>query len=190
MYVLPDLNFAYLAMPATASVSVSHAILSRRGKRLTHHHDTPRSPLLRKKLLGVGFNEATWTVATCVRPPLSWFRCMILKHGDPALLEGIGMDDVRRILQDKRWFGEPHQRVLWQHVLPFATDIWRLDYLEKDMAKTFKRLGVEPLEIPRLNVGKYHDERPPWDPEAEEYILSRFGPGYGHPFPHRVIEFS
>lgn len=168
MYVVESHKFAFLAMPGTGSVTVSRAIMRIGGRCLNGHHDTPEGH--EAELREIGYDH-TWTTATAVRQPVSWFRCMFSKGVCGAgKLERVTLRWIKEFERDPAYFkwGANTRSLFWKYT-PFANVIWHQERLDQDI-KAFPFLG----QLEKWNVGKRQSVD--WDNDALCYVTEKYRP--------------
>lgn len=126
---------AFLAMPATGSISVRTALLERHGFRHvgTWHHGDPRSE---------GFElTADWQVATTVRNHFEWFFSYWCKETNGVSLADFNLDWLESFqarfwlwtgVPEKGFEGQPSGQLFGRY-LRFATTVLRHERLHEDL---------------------------------------------------------
>jgi hypothetical protein len=169
MYVWERYKFAFLAMPATGSVSTAKSICEMGGRIIRGHHSAPCWEM--KELLEIGYDE-TWTTATTVREPISWWNSWWKKgafspnHNDPVSLKWVKLCET-----DREWFN-PHERTLFWRYVPLANVIWHQETLQADIDLTCEIMGIPRIELKRRNCN--NRPNPTWDDDAYEYVMRKY----------------
>lgn len=169
MYVWPKYRFAFLAMPATGSVTVSRALMRAGAYCLNGHHDTP--DMHTDALRELGYDH-TWTTATTIRPVRDWFTSMFRKGAVGSHEAGpLTLDWIHRLEKDRRWFQSFGRELYWKYG-PYANTIWEHGRLQQDVDKTTDRIGAPRLVLEEWNVSNW--PHPEWTPEALDYVRGKY----------------
>ena len=172
MYVWPEYRFAFLAMPATGSVAVSRALMRAGARCVVGHHKTPAH---RPDMVAATGWDETWTTATTVRDPVSWFASMWKKGalGSHMLsTDPLTVDWIHKLEEDTAWFDGTGN--LWWQYVPYATVLWNQKTLQADMDTTMAAIGAPKLPLETWNVSLWRE--PTVTPEALAYIRSTYAP--------------